>query len=70
MLGSHTLPKPLKPGEAGPILTVTPADVTRYLQMIANDESTLPVVTGMQLSQRDMLIGLLVPSANNFSAAA
>ena len=57
---------PLKPGEAGPSVTITAADVSRYLQMIAQDQSTLPVTAGTVFSQYELLQGLLIPSANNF----
>jgi D-alanyl-D-alanine carboxypeptidase (penicillin-binding protein 5/6) len=58
---------PLQPGEGGPTLTTTAADAGRYLQMIAQDQSTVPVVAGMSFSQLQLLQGLLVPSANNFA---
>ena len=58
---------PLRPGEQGPIVTATSADAARYLQMILQDQSALPVAAGMQLSQYELLVGLLVPSANNFA---
>ncbi len=58
---------PLKTGETGPTVTITPADAQRYLQMVAQDQSTLPVSAGMVFSQFDLLQGLLIPSANNFA---
>jgi D-alanyl-D-alanine carboxypeptidase (penicillin-binding protein 5/6) len=58
---------PLAPGQAGPPITTTAADASRYLQMLAEDQSALPVNAGMSFTQLEMLQGLLVPSANNFA---
>jgi D-alanyl-D-alanine carboxypeptidase (penicillin-binding protein 5/6) len=58
--------RPLLPGQSGPSVTVSARDVTRYLQMIAEDQSVQPVSTGLVLSQLELLQGLLVPSANNY----
>ena len=59
--------KPLAPGQSGSSIAITARDVARYGQMLANDESALPVSAGSQLTQLDLLQGMLVPSANNFS---
>jgi D-alanyl-D-alanine carboxypeptidase (penicillin-binding protein 5/6) len=58
---------PLAPGQAGPTITTTAADASRYLQMLAEDQSALPVAAGMSFTQLEILQGLLVPSANNFA---
>ncbi|HXH22338.1 MAG TPA: D-alanyl-D-alanine carboxypeptidase [Dehalococcoidia bacterium] len=58
---------PLRPGEPGPTITTTAADASRYLQMLAQDQSVLPVAAGMSFTQLELLQGLLVPSANNFA---
>jgi D-alanyl-D-alanine carboxypeptidase (penicillin-binding protein 5/6) len=58
---------PLRPGEPGPTLTLTARDQARYNQMIFEDQSAVPVVSGMQLTQLQLLQGLLIPSANNFA---
>jgi D-alanyl-D-alanine carboxypeptidase (penicillin-binding protein 5/6) len=58
---------PLKLGETGPTLALTDADARRYLQMVAQDESALPVTSGLRLTQQQLLQGLLVASANNFA---
>jgi D-alanyl-D-alanine carboxypeptidase (penicillin-binding protein 5/6) len=58
---------PLHPGEAGPTIPITTRDANRYLQMIAEDQSALPLSAGMTFSQYEMLQGLLIPSANNFA---
>ena len=59
--------KPLTPGQPGPAIPITARDVSRYSQMVANDESALPVSAGTTLTQLDLLQGMLVPSANNFA---
>jgi D-alanyl-D-alanine carboxypeptidase (penicillin-binding protein 5/6) len=58
---------PLKPGETGPSITTTSADATRYLQMVAQDQSALPVTAGQTFSELEMLQAMLIPSANNFA---
>ena len=58
---------PLQPGETGPILTLTRADVERTFQMIAEDQSVLLFEAGLELTQYQLLQGLLIPSANNFA---
>lgn len=59
--------RPLKPGEQGPTVTITRADVERYRQAIMNDESTVEVREGEVLTEYQLLQGLLLPSANNFA---
>ena len=58
---------PLKPGEPGPSLTVTAADVRAYQAAVANEESAVAVAAGEQLTEYQVLQGLLIPSANNFA---
>ncbi len=58
---------PLKQGEAGPAVATTSGDAARYLQMIAQDQSALPVTAGLTFSQYELLEGMLIPSANNFA---
>jgi D-alanyl-D-alanine carboxypeptidase (penicillin-binding protein 5/6) len=69
MMTAHVILKghPLRPGESGPTLTITNTDVARYLQMVAEDQSSLPVRAGMPLTQYELLQGMLIPSANNFA---
>ncbi|HKF15831.1 MAG TPA: hypothetical protein VKF14_01300 [Candidatus Dormibacteraeota bacterium] len=61
--------KPLKQGETGPAITITPDDVTEFQQRQANQESVLPVQAGEQLTEYQALQGLLIPSANNLATA-
>jgi len=58
---------PLGLNEPGPTITVTRADVNTYFAKRNQGESVLPVVTGEQLSEYQLLQGLLLPSASNFA---
>jgi serine-type D-Ala-D-Ala carboxypeptidase (penicillin-binding protein 5/6) len=59
--------KPLLKDQAGPSITITDEDVKGYLTDLANKESVVEVRTGEQLTELQLLEGLLVPSANNFA---
>ncbi len=59
--------KPLKKDETGPTITITDADVQSYLTDQANKESVVAVQAGEQLTEFQLLEGLLIPSANNFA---
>jgi len=56
---------PLGAGEDGPVLTMTSADVKLYDEAIAEQGSALAVHIGESLSERQLLLALLLPSANN-----
>ncbi len=56
---------PLAPGDAGPLLTVTPADVATYRQQKAAQDSVVAVQAGEQLSELQALQAALIPSADN-----
>jgi D-alanyl-D-alanine carboxypeptidase (penicillin-binding protein 5/6) len=58
---------PIRDGDLGPVLTMTDADVQDWRDTLARDGSSLPVHAGEQLTERDMLFGLMLPSANNFA---
>ncbi|HWO72866.1 MAG TPA: D-alanyl-D-alanine carboxypeptidase [Dehalococcoidia bacterium] len=58
---------PLQPGQSGPLIEITQADVRRWQEMLAQDQSSLPVSAGQRLTQLQLLQGMLVPSANNFA---
>lgn len=62
--------KPLKPGEQGPMITFTDADVALYRDYLAKDGTVVPVVAGEQISQYQALQAMLLPSANNISDTA
>jgi serine-type D-Ala-D-Ala carboxypeptidase (penicillin-binding protein 5/6) len=57
--------KPLLPGQQGPAITVTDADVASFQRRDAEGESTVKVAAGETLSERQALEGLLIPSGNN-----
>jgi D-alanyl-D-alanine carboxypeptidase (penicillin-binding protein 5/6) len=59
---------PLAAGEQGFSMTITAADVAEEEQREALGESTLKVRVGEQLSERQALQALLLPSANNIAA--
>ncbi|MFB9238863.1 D-alanyl-D-alanine carboxypeptidase family protein [Plantactinospora siamensis] len=56
---------PLEPGAAGPTLTVTAAEAARYPRERAEGQSLVPVQAGERLTERQALIALLLPSADN-----
>jgi D-alanyl-D-alanine carboxypeptidase (penicillin-binding protein 5/6) len=58
---------PLALNEPGPTITVTRADVNNFYAERNQGESVLPVVAGEQLSEYQLLQGLLLPSASNFA---
>jgi len=58
---------PLGLSEPGPTITVTRADVNTFYALRNQGESVLPVVAGEQLSEYQLLQGLLLPSASNFA---
>lgn len=59
---------PLKPGQTGFTLKVTPAEVAEQGERVELGESTVPVKVGERLSERQALQALLLPSANNVAA--
>jgi D-alanyl-D-alanine carboxypeptidase (penicillin-binding protein 5/6) len=59
--------KPLKRDEQGPTITITNTDVQAYFADIAGNQSALEVRVGEQLTELQLLQGMLIPSANNFA---
>ncbi len=59
---------PLRPGEDGPTITITDEDVADTERRRGQEESVVSVAPGEQLSQRQALQALLLPSANNIAA--
>lgn len=59
--------KPLAPGEDGPTLTMTEADADLYRDYADRGGSAVAVGAGQQLSEYEMLVGMLLPSANNLA---
>jgi D-alanyl-D-alanine carboxypeptidase (penicillin-binding protein 5/6) len=59
---------PLRPGEDGPTMTLTAADVADTDRRREQDESIVPVAAGEEMTERQALQALLLPSANNIAA--
>lgn len=58
---------PLGPGQNGPMIAITPADVARYQQDKAGGQSVTKVAVGESLTERQALEALLLPSGNNIA---
>jgi serine-type D-Ala-D-Ala carboxypeptidase (penicillin-binding protein 5/6) len=58
---------PLALGEGGPTITLTDADVADTDSRRGRDESIVSIAAGEQLTQREALLALLLPSANNIA---
>ncbi len=56
---------PLQSGEEGPSLTMTEQDIAGYKYAVENNHSYLKVALGVPLTERQLLIGLMLPSGNN-----
>ena len=56
---------PLDPGVDGPSLTLTQQDAAFYRDELAAGGSVIPVSAGEVLTERQLLLALLLPSANN-----
>jgi D-alanyl-D-alanine carboxypeptidase (penicillin-binding protein 5/6) len=59
---------PLRPGEDGSTITLTDADVADTDRRRGQEESVVSIVAGEQLTERQALQALLLPSANNIAA--
>jgi D-alanyl-D-alanine carboxypeptidase (penicillin-binding protein 5/6) len=59
---------PLQPGQDGPTITLTYADVADTDRRRRQQESVVPIAAKEQLTQRQALQALLLPSANNIAA--
>ncbi len=59
---------PLRPGEDGPTITLTDADVADTDRRLRQRESVVSIAAGEQLTERQALQALLLPSANNIAA--
>jgi D-alanyl-D-alanine carboxypeptidase (penicillin-binding protein 5/6) len=58
---------PLGAGQSGPEVQVTPQDVATYRADMKAGQSTVVVAPGEELSERQALEGLLLPSGNNLA---
>jgi D-alanyl-D-alanine carboxypeptidase (penicillin-binding protein 5/6) len=59
---------PLLPGQDGPTITLTDADVADTDRRRRQQESVVPIAAGEQLTELQALQALLLPSANNIAA--
>ncbi len=59
--------KPLLLDESGPLLTMTTADMALYNRYYAANGSLVAIQVGQQLSQYQMLQGILIRSGNNLA---
>jgi D-alanyl-D-alanine carboxypeptidase (penicillin-binding protein 5/6) len=59
---------PLRAGEDGPTITLSEADVADTERRRGQEESIVPVAAGEELTERQALLALLLPSANNVAA--
>jgi D-alanyl-D-alanine carboxypeptidase (penicillin-binding protein 5/6) len=59
---------PMGPADPGPPVAITPADVNQYTAAVAGKESAVKVAPGEMITERQMLDGLLVGSADNISS--
>jgi D-alanyl-D-alanine carboxypeptidase (penicillin-binding protein 5/6) len=59
---------PLGPGQDGPSITLTDADVADTDRRRRQQESVVPIAAGEQLTELQALQALLLPSANNIAA--
>jgi D-alanyl-D-alanine carboxypeptidase (penicillin-binding protein 5/6) len=60
--------QPLRPGQDGPTITLTAADVADTDRRRGQDESVVSIAAGEQLTELQALQALLLPSANNIAA--
>ncbi|WP_139344462.1 D-alanyl-D-alanine carboxypeptidase family protein [Rathayibacter sp. VKM Ac-2630] len=59
--------RPIPDGSDGADITFTAADVGYYAESLAENGSVAPVSAGLELTQREALTVLMLPSANNYS---
>jgi D-alanyl-D-alanine carboxypeptidase (penicillin-binding protein 5/6) len=58
---------PLSAGEQGPVIVVRAAEAAAYPAQARNGDSLVPVTAGEQISERQALEALLLPSADNMA---
>ena len=59
---------PLKTGEDGPTLTMTAQDFTDYQNDLNAGDSVLKIAQGEQLTEKQLLEGLMLPSGDNVAS--
>ncbi|WP_051451314.1 D-alanyl-D-alanine carboxypeptidase family protein [Actinospica robiniae] len=58
---------PLSPGQQGPSITITAADVAAYKYDVSENMSSVPVKAGEQLTENEALQALMLASADNIA---
>ena len=58
---------PLNPGQQGPVITLTAADVAAYNYDVSQNMSSVPVKAGEQLTENQALQALMLASADNIA---
>lgn len=58
---------PLAMGQSGPTISLTAADAALYDNYVAQGGSVVPVSAGEQITERQMLEAMMLPSANNMA---
>ena len=58
---------PLEAGAAGPQIVVRPDEAATYPAQARNGDSLVPVIAGERISERQALMALLLPSADNMA---
>ena len=58
---------PIAPGSQGPVVTITASNQTEAINEEKANDTSIPVQAGETLSERQLLDGLMVHSANNFA---
>jgi len=58
---------PLEAGSPGPQIVVRPDEAAAYPEQVRNDDSVVPVIAGERISERQALLALLLPSADNMA---
>jgi D-alanyl-D-alanine carboxypeptidase (penicillin-binding protein 5/6) len=58
---------PLNAGAPGPVVTMTREDVDLYRSAVSQNGSAVAVHAGEVLTERDLLLALMLPSANNIA---
>jgi len=62
--------KPLKLNDTGPTITLNDVDVQYYNNDVVDKESVAAVQSGEQITELQVLEGMLIPSANNLAESA
>ena len=58
---------PLNVGQSGPAFVVQPQEAAAYPAQVGNGDSLVPVAAGERISERQALVALLLPSADNMA---